>query len=280
MALISIIIGLILDRAFRNVHEIRNLAWFHHFSASIGGFVRVKNGFLSLFLVLLIPVSGVYIIQSGLSDILFDLLSLLFGIAVFLFCLGPACLSSEIDSFLESRRKGDEDAALNYARAITGKEASLATDQQIPDVLHAILFEANERIFSVIFWFVLLGPVGAVVYRLTSEMARPREDKDPDEAASWMSSVLAWIPTRLLAMGYALSGHFDGALNGYHNRSRDADINSSNRDILVSSGLGALHDINGEDELACIHSARNLVMRAIIMWLAVLAALTLAGWMS
>ena len=91
---------------------------------------------------------------------------------------------------------------------------------------------------------------------------------------------MTWVPARMLALGYALTGHFEGALQAYRNRPYEPDIGLENDDVLINTGIGALRDFESTDELSSILAARNLVMRAIMVWIAVLAVMTLGGWLS
>ena len=275
MALISIIIGLMFDRAFRHLHDLRDLTWFEYYTGAVTRFVRMSNGIVQLIAVLVIPVLVVAGIQYLLSGMLLGLLNLLFGILVFAYCL-----SSDIEYYLDARRLGDEDEAMHYASALTERAASTAPDQQTNDVTRAILYVANERIFAVVFWFVIIGPVGAVLYRLTTSLSKQDVPSDSLSAvAVLLQAVLTWVPARMLALGYALTGHFDGAMQAYSNRPYETDLALENYDVLVNTGMGALRDHEASDEISSITSARNLVTRAILVWIAVLAVLTLGGWL-
>ena len=279
MALISIILGLLFDRAFRHLHDLRDLSWFEYYTGTITRFVHA-NGVVQIIAVLFIPVLITAAIQYLLSDFLLQLPYLLFGVLVFAYCLGPACLSSDIEYYLDARRLGDEDEALHYAGALTERAASTAPDQQTNDVTRAILHVANERIFAVIFWFVIIGPAGAVLYRLTTNVSKQEGLNDSLTAVAILfQAVLTWVPARMLALGYALTGHFDGALQAYRNRPYESDLALENYDVLVNTGMGALRDHEATDEISSITSARNLVMRSILIWIAVLALLTLGGWL-
>ena len=278
MALITIIIGLLFDRAFRHLHDLRDLSWFEYYTGSVTRIVRA-NGLIQIIAVLIIPVAVIAVIQYLLSDFLLELPYLIFGVLVFAYCLGPACLSSDIEFYLDARRLGDEDEALHYAGLLTERAASTSPDQQTSDVTRAILHVANERIFAVIFWFVILGPAGAILYRLTTNLSKQDGINDSLSAvATLFQAVLTWIPARMLAVGYALTGHFDGALQAYRNRPYESDLALENYDVLVNTGMGALRDLEVSDELSSIISARDLVMRSILIWIAVLALLTLGGW--
>ena len=279
MALISIIIGLLFDRAFRHLHDLRDLSWFEYYSNAIVRMIKA-NGVVQMIAILLFPVMVIATIQLLLSDFLLELPYLLFSVLVFAYCLGPACLSSDIEYYLDARRLGDEDEALHFAGALTERAASTAPDQQTSDVTRAILHVANERIFAVIFWFVIIGPAGAVLYRLTTNLSKQDGLNDSLSAVAVLfQALLTWVPARMLAMGYALTGHFDGALQAYRNRPYESDLALENYDVLVNTGMGALRDQEATDEISSIISARNLVMRSILIWIAVLALLTLGGWL-
>jgi AmpE protein len=281
MSLISIILGLIFDRLFRHLHDLRDLSWFEYYARCIARTFRFAYGPLQMTLILLLPVLLVATCQYLLYGIIFNLPYLAFGMLVFAYCLGPACLSSDLEIYIDARRMGDEDEAMHYAGALTERAASTSPDQQSSDVTRAILHAACERIFAVIFWFVLIGPVGALLYRLVTNTSKQDEINDSLlYTATLIQALMTWAPARMLALGYALTGHFEGALQAYRNRPYEPDIGLENDDVLINTGIGALRDFESTDELSSILAARNLVMRAIMVWIAVLAILTLGGWLS
>jgi AmpE protein len=279
MALISIILSLILDHTFRRWHHLRDLSWFANYTRTLSGFLKTDYGWLKFSMVLALPVLMFVLIQFFLFDLLWGIPFLLFSLPVLFYCLGPDCLINDIEAYLDARSLGDDDEALHYASVLTGHSASIVPDQQISDVTRAILSTTNERVFALLFWFVLLGPLGAVFYRLTTNISQQDEDTVMQETAILVQSGMAWAPARLLSIGYALTGHFDGAVQAYRSRPREDNLALSNHDVLVNTGLGALRHQRQTDEISCIHSARSLVMRSVLVWIAVLALLTLGGWL-
>ncbi len=277
MALISIILGLFLDRTFRHLHDLRDMAWFEFYSQSILRFTGKFMPPLQFILILALPVIFILGIQILLYDFLFNLPSFLFGVIVFIYCLGPACLSTDIEAYLHARTMGDEDEALHYAGTITDTAASASPDQQTSDVTRAILHIANERIFATIFWFVILGPFGCMLYRLISELSKQIEFNELAEFSEFIHSIMAWIPARMLAAGYALTGNFDSAYHAYKDRAHTSDFSQSNAEVLISTGLGAMYNLDMENELSSIHAAQALVMRAVVVWIGMLALMTLGG---
>ena len=280
MTLISIILSLLLDRILHHMHDLRDLSWFEPYTQATSRVIKINNGWVVLSAVLVLPLTLIITIQLVLSGMLFGILYFLFGIAVLFYCLGPACMSSEVDAYLDARSIGDDDEAMHYAGGLTEQVVSTTPDQQTNEVTRAILSVVNERTFTLLFWFVLLGPLGAALYRLVTNISKQEDtDNRTTKSAGLVQVTMAWLPARMLALGYALTGHFDGAIQAYRSRSLEVDLLQSNHEVLISTGMGALRYQRMTDEISCIRAARDLVMRSIIIWITVLALLTLGGWL-
>lgn len=277
MALISIILGLFLDRTFRQLHDLRDMTWFEFYAQAIQRVTGKRVPPLQFILILALPVLLLLSIQIQLQDVLFNLPAFIFGIMVFIYCLGPACLSTDIEAYIQARTLGDEDEALHYAGTIADAEASTSPDQQTNDVTRAILYVANERIFATIFWFVLLGPFGCMLYRLISELSKQHDYDELAEFSAFIHAIMAWLPARMLAAGYALTGNFDGAYHAYKDRAYAAELAQGNKEILVTTGTGAMRNLDMHTELAAVYASQALVMRAVIVWIGMLAVMTLGG---
>lgn len=280
MALICIIFGLILERSILTLKELRNFNWFNTYTSwMLRHLPGIGSQGTSSIVIILLPVMVVTgVIQNSIDDKFLNLLSFAFGLAVFVYCLGPGDLSEEVDEFLSARENGDEDKAQQYASMIMGRDASTAPDQQIADVMHEILHQSNDRFFSVIFWFVVLGPFGALLFRLTSYTMHNSSSNTLASAAKHLQAILAWVPAHMVAMGYALTGNYEGAKESFSEKQKQDDLSVCNYYTLITAGLGALKDYTPGEETACIRATRGLVLRTLVVWLAVIAGLTLIGW--
>ena len=281
MSLISVIIALILDRLLREHHDLRDLGWFEHYSVWLSKRLPFGSPVLNIILILLLPLGLILLVQAGLYNQLFNAPYFVFGVLVLIYCLGPACLASDVDAYLEARSLGDDEEAMHYAAVLTERSASTVHDQQTSDVTRAILYVANQRIFSVLVWFVLLGPIGAVLFRFINHLARD-DAHNPGQVqlAKKLHAIMAWLPARMLALGYAMMGNFESAVHAYRSRSHEPDLALRNYDVLVTTGIGAIKDHTQLEEVASIHAVRGLVMRAVLLWVTMLALLTMGGWLS
>jgi len=281
MALICILLGLALERVLAETRNLHALRWFDAYADWMVRHLPGLNsqGAATIFILLLPILLPVLLLQNALDGFAFDAPSFVFALLVFLYCLGASELDRDIDRYLDARENANDELAQKYGRAIAGKPVSAALDQQIADIMHGILYQATPRVFAVIFWFLILGPLGALMYRLTCRALTSRE-QSLHLAAKKFEAILAWAPVHLVAFGYALAGDFEGATHAYRVRPRQNDLSSCNYHVLITAGLGALRECRPGEETACLRSTRGLVLRTLILWLAVVALMTLAGWMA
>ncbi len=282
MALICILIGIIFERISDTLENLRNFDWFDGYSRwLLKTLPGLSSQHLSSILILLLPIMlCVMLLQIWFDGRLLGMIDLLFGLVIFAFCLGPRDLNRQINRYLDARESGDETEASSEACAIMQKEPPSDPDQQIVEVMRSILHESNDRFFAVIFWFVLLGPFGALLYRLTSHTMRTTGNATLANAARQFQAILAWAPAHLVAVGYALTGNYEGAKQEFYSKNKQDDLYDCNYHTLITAGQGALKDCAPGEETSCIRSARGLVLRTLVVWLAFISVLTLIGWMS
>ncbi len=302
MNLIALIIGLFLERLVTHLLHLREPRWLDAYfdwglerSRHMGAWLQT----LAVIAIILIPVLPVLLVAIAFRDVLNDLPYLLFAILLLIFSLGPRDLQEEVRGFCDARIKGDEDESGRSAKALTESNIPLDPGERELAVEEAVLFQAVNRIFAVVFWFMVLGPVGAWMFRVTDlfrrrwsfEAARLREKNDEaivaGDSISWIHGLLIWVPSRLLAIGYAIVGSFDGAFSAWraYAKARRSNLRYyiKTRELLAAVGQGALEEIRGDlsDEDPQVCSARaaiRLVKRALFVWVFAIAVLTLLGW--
>lgn len=298
MSLLAIIISVLVDRYFAEVSELRRYGWFDRFSAWVADHVKdnkLLDGPLGLLLALLPVVVVVGFVQIILDDV-WAIFGLVFGVAVLIYCLGPQDLNAQTDAYINARNDDDEQGAREAAAGLV--DGALADDIAQVDraVAEAVLKQINERWLAVIFWYFILGPVGAALYRfsrllLRDAAASKRFGAGFTDAALRLHGILAWVPARLTAWGYALTGNFSDARYNWQIHTFDwlDDWVAGNDGVLVASGAGALgigdrregdgrQQVPPGDGVTLIKTAMALVRRTAWLWLVVIAVLTLAGW--
>ena len=77
-------------------------------------------------------------------------------------------------------------------------------------VLDRAGYRGFERVFAVFFWFFILGPAGALLYRLLAIYCQQRASDARAGRALWL---LEWPAVRLLGVSFAFTGNFVGCYN-------------------------------------------------------------------
>lgn len=289
MALIAILLTLTLERLLGTLEGLRNFRWFHRWFVWVHEQLPTDapwQGSIGVAVLLLPPLLAAALLFNLLTGF-WSPLAFVLAVVVLLYCLGPKDLEAEVEAFIAARERDDEEAAMWHAAVLVGREAPSNSRALTRALTENILAEANSRLVAILFWFVVLGPLAALFYRLASLLQQAEQGREGGlaMASSRLMWLLDWVPARLCAVGYALSGSFVDAVHGW--REGAASYADSNRGVMVATGLGALNHLDGngdveevvaERETARISETIALVRRMVLVYLVVLALLTLAGW--
>ena len=277
MKLIAILIALALEKWGGHLRPRRLI---HGFSSWLTALVRRlgsrADGGLGVFLALAFPVLLFAAIDFALG-VAFEPLAVLFAAVVLFACLGGHCLNESVAALADMLVRGDEEGARIQASEIIGRPVTEQGDALIKVASEGLLVEANERVYGVLFWFILLGPAGAVLYRLSGSLERVIDEAGCGlvQAANRFHWLLAWIPARLSALGYAMAGSFGHATE--HWSAHWQDNPDSNRATLISSGLGALLALEPDPPDDLLAETLALVTRAVAVWAAAVALIIIGS---
>lgn len=259
--------------------------WFHRWSALWDRLLPVMPAELRWGLRVLLPALLVGLVFHGLAPLLWGLVALLFAITILVYSLGRGELATQADRYLEAWREGDWQAAWRHARQFVSLENLDETDS--PADLHAhacraVVYQGFERLFAVVFWFMLLGPGGALLYRLASLGGRAGQPSARMDAQ--ILYLLEWLPSRALGLTFALAGNFNTAVQAME--SFWLELSCSPADFLARSSAGALEwvplslseDATNAEREAFITMAEEdirglltLIARSGMLWMAVFA---------
>ena len=302
MNLIALLIGLAIERLATQIFHWRRMRWLDRIIDSGFSMSARFSGWPALILVivlaiiLVLPVAAVTI---ALRDTLFGFPHLVLAVVVLFFSLGPNDIGEDVNEYCSALEDGDEERIGQTAKALVEDTVPDDPMERIRCVEEAVCIQANTRLFAVIFWFVLLGPLGplgAWAYRVTDLVRRRavfqagREEAGAElaplrDAAVARHGWLAWIPARLTAIGYAVAGHFDAALAAWRSDGAAAGTPSEHSErLLARVGVAALALEEDDDEdltargVRGATAAKRLVFRLLLIWAVIISAMTLYGW--
>jgi adenosylcobinamide-phosphate synthase len=193
---------------------------------------------------------------------------------------------------------------INHARDVLAHWRGVPSDElNAADVARVSielgLLQAHRYVLGPIFWFVVFGPVGPVIYRAADLLAESwGKQVEPEKRIFALFAERAffwidWLPARVTAACFAIAGNFEDA--AYCWRTQAAAWNRNAEGVVLASGAGALgiklggalredgmlnqrpelgigEDVDVED----LRSVVGLIWRALVLWLVLLFIVSIA----
>lgn len=261
---------------------LRFTPWRHGFPVDLLGWwagkageaARLRPAWQALVL-LALPLALAGLVLWLVRGEVYGLLTLAAHVLLFMLAVGrDDPLGAMAGPFQEAWQRNDREAAYHIARR------DLALDSDGPEALlqavdARIALAAFRDYVTPIFWYLLLGPLAPLGYRLLAIFARHAEHS-AQPAAERMTHALEWLPARLFALSLALVGDFErtlGVLRRWLTRWEEG------ADRVVSSCL--LAALGNEQQVSStagiLQPVRTLLVRSLLVWAVCIAFLSLLG---
>lgn len=223
-----------------------------------------------------------------------DVLNALFSVLVLYLCIGHRSLYDHVTPIITALKQGDVEQAKTYTSYIVSRDRETL---HVPKAsIESVLENGADAIFSALFWFIVAGLPGVVIYRLSNTLDAMWGYKTDrylffGRFAARIDDVLNFIPARLTALSYALVGNLRTGLKCWKQQAKQWD--SPNAGPVMASGAGALnielgglaryhgiwHDrpilgLNREASADDIPRALHLVTDSLLLWIAVITVIT------
>lgn len=268
MTFIITLIALVMERFFHWSH-LRSWRWLTHYQHWLSR-TRMANrsSYLLLLVCVLPPVLLVGLVNYLLADVFYGSLKLLFGVLVLMYCLGPKNLWVQVYTSINELHKDEPGSTVAQASAALGVESS----EHASSFAHAIFISAYQRVFDVFFWFILLGPAGAILYRAIALISLESPVGMVSVALN-VRRLLDWVPVRIFAFLFALGGHFMKVFICWKQALLKGP--ESNDAMLAECGMAALDMPEGASSAEAGKEAVALLDRVFIIALVLVAFLVL-----
>lgn len=296
---LMVITACLLDRLLGETKHFHPLVGFgqlakrceHHFnlSALSGSDARLRG----LFCWNLLVITPAITISFAMT-LFDDALQMLLSIIVLYITIGGRSLQEHADRVRADLDNKDLAAARTHVSWLVSRDTTGLDETGISKAcIESVLENGNDALFAPIFWFCVLGPAGAVMYRLANTLDAMWGYRTPrylnfGRAAAKLDDALNYIPARLTALSYGLVGHTRSAFRCWQTQAPHWD--SPNAGPVMAAGAGALNVLLGgaaeyhgateqRPQLGCgntpeaadISSAQRLQRKALWLWLATLS---------
>lgn len=168
----------------------------------------------------------------------------IFDIVVVYFAIGATSLAAHARAVYRALQQHDTaQAHANVAMLVSRDTQSLQETDVAKATIESVLENGNDSVFGALFWYLLLGVPGVVLYRLSNTLDamwgyRNQRYLYFGWAAARLDDLLNWIPARLTALTYTLLGDSSLAWRCWRNQARS--WYSPNAGPVMAAGAGAL----------------------------------------
>lgn len=257
-----------------------------------------RHGVIAWLLVALLPSLLVAIAYFFLLKIN-SLLGVLFGVVVLYFTLRFSQFGQRSEQIATALRDGRIDEARALLASWEGSQdtSSYSAAEIARSGIEITLRRAHQGMFAPILWFVLLGPAGAMLYRLAHLLRQQWHEQTKFNhfsiaAFNWLD----WLAARVTAGSFAIAGDFEDAV--YCWRTQAAAWSDKALGIILASGAGALGvrlgdalpsgdivefrpelGLGDEADADYLRSSVGLVWRVLVLMVGLLLLLTFANWL-
>ena len=220
-------------------------------------------------------------------------MDVLVAVVCLTFAIGTKSLLQHARVVAEAMNQSDIELARKRIGMIVSRDTRNSDEEAINRAtIESVLENGSDAIFAAIFWFVILGAPGVILYRLANTLDamwgyRTERFNSFGWAAARIDDVLNWAPARLTALSYAITGNTLSALSCWKKQAKG--WHGINPGVVMATGAGALNITLGgtasyhgkavtRPELGChmppqvddIERANKLIIKSIIIWVMII----------
>lgn len=170
--------------------------------------------------------------------------SLLVDVFVLYLAIGHASLRQHAAAIITPLMQGDIATARQKVAWIVSRDTEKLDENGVcKATVESVLENGSDAIFAPIFWYMIGGLPAVIIYRLSNTLDAMWGYKTPrflyfGRFSARMDDVLNYIPSRLVAISYALLGKTRQALHCWKYQAQS--LNSPNAGVVMTAGAGAL----------------------------------------
>ncbi|MBI2313238.1 MAG: CobD/CbiB family protein [Betaproteobacteria bacterium] len=261
-----------------------------------------RHGAIAWLLAVVPAVVGAWLGYEALYDVS-PALGWAWNVLLLYLTMGFRQFSHAFGEIAEALQAGELERARTLLGEWRGQTARDYSSNEVARVaIEQGLVYSHRYVFAVVLWFAVLpGPSGAVLYRLCEILAeRWGGRREPEFGAfggfsTRVFELLDWVPARLTAISFAIVGDFEDAI--YCWRAQALSWAQQTQGIILASGAGALGvrlgeslrqggemqyrpelGVGDEADADYMQSTVGLIWRTVVLWLVLILLLTVASW--
>jgi AmpE protein len=290
MTIIAILLAFGLCHFVRELGRFRNRQWLTtwiDFSNNAFAKLPLWQDVLGFLVIIAVPLLVLLLINQLLVSALGSTGSFLLALVVLIYTFGPRDLDTDVAKIIEAE---DDERREDVLEQMLRKPVPEDNDEARATAVGAVFREALRRWFGIIFWFAVLGIVGAFLYRIVDWLVNENHNLSKDQKGLFtrLLQIMDWPAAQLMTLSLAIATDFDSVFTAwkrYHDEQGHGLFEGDNGFLLASACSIVLTGHAARDGYAdqiegpmvCLQQAMDLTWRILGVWLTVLALLLLIG---
>ena len=258
MKLLALIFAYAISHFVAKPHRFRLFSWFRSWYQWLLKSSVFKSKELNLIIIIAVPVAVIASILLNLYSSIYG--GLLIAIVVLSFCIGPESLEEDVESGELRKRIG------------------IADDAGIATLIKKMTQVSLKRWFGVFFWYVVLGIVGALIYRLSERLDQYLDEADEMQATvAKLIKILNYPVAWMMVMSLAIASDFERIYKKCKPFFNVNNIKTLDDSFLYEATDFAVEncEAEAEDDLSIEQVAMKVLKRMLVVWLVFVAILVI-----
>ncbi len=223
---------------------------------------------------LLFPISvfiilTVVVLLSGY--LLHPFFSFLINLFILFYCLKP-------NEFILNMEKIKNDKFLDNCKEDKIFIRMMSTKKyDFRSLRNNLFYNSLRNIFSIIFYFLLLGPAGSLAYLILDSFVNDssfRVDAKSKNRLSIILGILEYVPAHLTILSYAIVSDFEVCVRSFKTTEYNHDLYTYNKGLVNNVGVNLISESDSDDSIV---QYKNIISRALLAWLSIVALLIFSG---
>ena len=226
------------------------------------------------YIYLLFPISlyiVLTIIVSILGNLLHPFFSFLINLFVLFYCLKP-------NEFILNMEKIKNDKFLDNCKDDKIFIRMMSTKKyDMNNIKNNLFYNSLRNIFSVIFYFLLLGPAGSLAYLILDSYVNDpsfKVDVKSKNKLSVVLGILEYVPAHLTILSYAIVSDFEICVKSFKTTEYKPDLYVYNKGLVNNVGINLITEPDLDNDIL---QYKNIISRALLAWLSIVALLIFSG---
>ena len=290
MTIIAILLAFALCHFVRELGRFRRNQWLKSwidFSNDAFGKLPGWQDILGFLVIIAVPAVLLLLINQVLYSAFGSTGAFLLAILVLIYTYGPKDLDTEVAAIIETE---DEEATHEALEKFLGGPVPEDHDACRALAVESVFREALRRWIGIIFWFSVLGIVGAFLYRLVDWLVSENYQLTDNQKALFirLQQIMDWPAAQLMTLSLAIATDFDSvfvAWKQYHDEQGHGLFEGDNGFLLASARSIVLTGHAARDgyadqldgRMVSLQQAMDLAWRILGVWMTALALLLLIG---